>query len=194
MTGLPWRSSRSLGRPIRRERPAASTIAAVTLAPKEKAPRSHSAGPVQVVPGHFLAAASMARLENTLRRCFLYSSEPWRSACTSTPSGPFSAAAWMDAASAGLPAMAPSTPVARTALVPAPVIPMLALLILPPSMVSTAATPTTAMGELHVRALHVGRRGRDTDFRENLVICERGRKESLEEVVGLDRPLALRPL
>src|SRR5262245_63315852 len=38
MTGLPWRSSRSLGRPIRRERPAASTIAAVTLAPKRKGP------------------------------------------------------------------------------------------------------------------------------------------------------------
>src|SRR5204862_6119533 len=44
-----------------------------------------------------------------------------------------------------LPASAASTPFARTALVPAPVTPMLALLHVPlPSVVTTAATPTMA--------------------------------------------------
>ena len=94
------------------------------------------------------AAASMARLAKTLNRCCLYSTEPWRSAWTSTPSAALEAAAWIEAASAGLPAMAASTPLARVALVPAPVMPMLALLILPPpSSVRTAATPTTAKRE-----------------------------------------------
>src|SRR6266446_2936050 len=39
ITGRPLNSSRSLGRPIRRERPAASTMAAVTATPKTSAPR-----------------------------------------------------------------------------------------------------------------------------------------------------------
>ncbi len=77
----------------------------------------------------------------------MYSTEPCRSACTSTPSAAFSAAAWMDAASAPFPVIAASTPLARTALVPAPVMPTLALPTLPPSTLSTAATPTTAKRE-----------------------------------------------
>src|SRR6266571_2599065 len=44
ITGRPLNSSRSLGRPIRRERPAASTMAAVTAAPKTRAPRSSIRG------------------------------------------------------------------------------------------------------------------------------------------------------
>src|SRR5258705_2254793 len=44
MTGLPRRSSRSLGLPMRRERPAASTMAVVTKAAKQKAPRTQIRG------------------------------------------------------------------------------------------------------------------------------------------------------
>src|SRR5882724_5350316 len=44
MTGLPRRSSKSLGVPIRRERPAASTMAAITKASKQKAPRKQIRG------------------------------------------------------------------------------------------------------------------------------------------------------
>src|SRR5207244_4626712 len=40
-----------------------------------------------------LTAASSARLANTRQSCALYSTEPCRSACTSTPSAAFAAAA-----------------------------------------------------------------------------------------------------
>src|SRR6266540_2729367 len=113
---------------------------------KKIAPRSEPRGFVRLGLDHFTAAAaaSMARFAKTLQRCVLYSTDPWRSGWTSMPSAAFSAAAWMLVASAGLPVIADSTPLALTALVPAPVTPTLALLILPPSMVRTAATPTMA--------------------------------------------------
>src|SRR3990172_8281890 len=89
-------------------------------------------------------AASSARRQYTFRRGVLYSTEPWRSAWTSTPSAAFSAAALIVAASRVLPASAASTPLALTAFVPAPVMPTPTFL---PSAVTRAATPTTAKRE-----------------------------------------------
>src|SRR5439155_1109936 len=112
MTGLPLRSRRSFWRPMRRASPAARTIAAITV--------SAGAGPGPRPPSMTyacarLTAASIARLANTRQRCALYSSEPCRSACTSTPSAAFAAAASIAAASSFLPVSAASTPFARTA-------------------------------------------------------------------------------
>jgi len=95
-----------------------------------------------------LTASVNARLANTRQRCDLYSTEPCRSACTSTPSAAFWAAASIAAASSFLPVQPASTPFARTALVPAPVTPIDALEQAPlPSSVTAAATPTTANRE-----------------------------------------------
>src|SRR5206468_8018393 len=95
-----------------------------------------------------LTASVNARLANTRQRCDLYSTEPCRSACTSTPSAAFCAAASIAAASSFLPVQPASTPFARTALVPAPVTPIDALEQAPlPSSVTAAATPTTANRE-----------------------------------------------
>src|SRR6266536_1638502 len=125
------------------------TVKALSLDRKRRTPRVWPAGLLASHRRHLraAAAASMERLAKTLSRWRLYSSEPWRSAWTSTPSGAFSAAAWMVAASSALPASPASTPLALTALLPAPVIPTPAFVTLPPSTVSTAATPTTANRE-----------------------------------------------
>src|SRR6185436_6692320 len=96
-----------------------------------------------------LSAASSARRAKTRQRCALYSTEPCRSACTSTPSAAFWAAASMVAASSFLFRSAASTPLARTALVPAPVTPTPTFVQLPVflSMVTAAHTPTMAKRE-----------------------------------------------
>src|SRR5437773_843964 len=95
-------------------------------------------------PARFTASV-IARLAKTRQRCALYSTEPWRSAWTSTPSAAFCAAASIAAASSFLPTSAASTPLARTALVPAPVTATLALTHVPClSSVTAAQTPTTA--------------------------------------------------
>src|SRR5437899_8869203 len=95
-------------------------------------------------PARFTASV-IARLAKTRQRCALYSTEPWRSAWPSTPSAAFCAAASIAAASSFLPTSAASTPLARTALVPAPVTATLALTHVPClSSVTAAQTPTTA--------------------------------------------------
>src|SRR5207244_12217748 len=62
-----------------------------------------------------LTASVIARFAKTRQRRDLYSTDPWRSACTSTPSAAFCAAASIAAASSFLPLHPASTPLARTA-------------------------------------------------------------------------------
>ena len=65
---------------------------------------------------------SRARGACTRVRCALYSTEPWRSALISMPSAAFSEAAAIVAASSAFPVRAASTPLARIACEPTPVI------------------------------------------------------------------------
>src|SRR5207244_3747377 len=116
------------------------------------APRRHHEAPaarrrvasVRAQPCARLRAASSARRANTRQRCALYSTEPCRSGWTSTPSAAFWAAASIVAASSFLLRSAASTPLARTALVPAPVTPTPPFLHTPDlSTVTAAQTPPT---------------------------------------------------
>src|SRR5437773_11171704 len=110
-------------------------------------PAGRAPAPADYAPARFTASV-IARFAKTRQRCDLYSTEPCRSAWTSTPSAAFCAAASIAAASSFLPFSAASTPLARTALVPAPVTPTPALTHTPClSSVTAAQTPTTAKRE-----------------------------------------------
>src|SRR5215831_5351540 len=150
MTGLPWRSSRSLGRPIRRERPAASTIAAVTLAPKRKGPAESLRGARAVRLRSLLGGCLDGPLAEYLEEVLLVLLRALQIGLHVDALGADRFGPGARDADAGLADLAPvhgengRHPDHREA--------------------------GGRMGELHVRALHVGRRGRDTDFRENLII------------------------
>src|SRR5207244_3345340 len=158
-------------------------------------------------PARFTASV-IARLAKTRQRCDLYSTEPWRSGCTSTPSAAFCAAASIAAASSFLPVQPASTPLARTALVPAPVTPIEALEQAPlPSSVTAAATPTAAnrriadqrrdLGEDGELRLHHRRRldlpvGGHRADREHVAVLldprEPGDLAQVDQVLGLRQP------
>src|SRR5437773_2600106 len=107
-------------------------------------PAGRAPAPADYAPARFTASV-IARFAKTRQRCDLYSTEPCRSAWTSTPSAAFCAAASIAAGSSRLPTNAASTPLARTAFVPAPVTPTPALVQTPClSSVTAAQTPTTA--------------------------------------------------
>ncbi len=99
--------SSSFWRPMRRARPAARTTAAIKSGRAGARGRPRLRGRRACSPVDYplarLTAASIARRAKTRQRCDLYSTEPCRSACTSTPSAAFWAAASMTAASRTLP-------------------------------------------------------------------------------------------
>src|SRR5215471_4548355 len=175
MTGLPWRSSRSLGRPIRRERPAASTIAAVTLAPKRKG------------PAESLRGARAVRLRSLLGGCLDGPLAEYLEEVLLVLLRALQVGLHVDAVGALLRCSLDRRRVGRLAgdgaldalgadrLGPGARDPDAGLADLAPVHGEDGRHPDHSeagggMGELHVRALHVGRRGRDTDFRENLVV------------------------
>src|SRR5262245_56292274 len=192
MTGLPWRSSRSLGRPIRRERPAASTIAAVTLAPQRKGPAESLRGARAVRVPSLLGCCLDGPLAEYLEEMLFVLHGTLEIRLHVDAVGPLLRRG-LDrrrvrrlAGDGALDPLGPDGlgPGARDADAR---LADVAAIHGEHSRYPDHREAGGGMGELHVRALHVGRGGRHADFRENLVICERGREEALEEVISLDR-------
>src|SRR6266436_625628 len=197
ITGLPRSSSRSLGRPIRRESPAASTIAAVTTCSKTCAPRTVIRGARWVRSGSLLGGRRLhgslgedsqqvllvldGALEvgldvHALRRLLGRRLDR---------GGVGSLAAYGGLNSLGPGGLGARARDADTRLRD------LASVHGHHGSDADHGEAGSRMRELGVGALHVCPSGRDADFRKNLILCQRSRQKPLEEIVSLDGALPL---